>query len=72
MKELKQLTKSIQARAVTEGESRWDDVLYPNYALIDTPLELLYGSNVQRLRTLAERYDPTGLMSGLTGGFHFT
>ena len=66
------MTDSIQARAVEEGQSRWDAVLYPNYALIDTPLELLYGSNVQRLRDLAAKYDPIGLMSGFTGGFHFT
>ena len=53
-----------------EGQSRWDDILYPNYALTDTPLDLLYGSNVDRLQELARRYDPDGIMT-LTGGVHF-
>ena len=45
-----------------------DDILYPNYALPDTPLELMYGDNVPRLRELAAKFDPGKVMS-LTGGF---
>ncbi|KAI5120619.1 hypothetical protein M0805_008094 [Coniferiporia weirii] len=66
--EIKKFTHTIQAQAVAEGLSLWDDILYPNYALSDTPLDLLYGSNVQRLKALAAEYDPDRVMS-LTGGF---
>ncbi len=66
---LKQFTHAIQASAVSQGQSRWDDVLYPNYALSDTPLPLLFGSdNVPRLQALAKKYDPQRVMR-LTGGF---
>ncbi|KAL5512398.1 hypothetical protein ACEPAG_3390 [Sanghuangporus baumii] len=47
-----------------------DDILYPNYALDGTPLELMYGSNVQTLREISAKYDPDGIMK-LTGGPHF-
>ncbi|OCB87794.1 FAD-binding domain-containing protein [Sanghuangporus baumii] len=68
--ELRNFTHLIQAKAVEEGVSRWDDILYPNYALVDTPLELVYGGNVPRLRRMAAKYDPERLMT-LTGGFRF-
>ena len=29
-------SRAIQSRAVEEGLSRWDDLLYSNYALRDT------------------------------------
>ncbi|TDL17542.1 FAD-binding domain-containing protein [Rickenella mellea] len=67
---VKQLSRNVQARAVQEGQSRWDDLLYPNYALFDTPLELMYGSNVARLKAIARKVDPKGIMR-LTGGFKF-
>ncbi|EJD05537.1 FAD-binding domain-containing protein [Fomitiporia mediterranea MF3/22] len=67
---IKSFTHNIQAKAVSEGVSRWDDISYPNYALSDTPLDLLYGSNVPRLQQLAAQYDPDGVMA-LTGGFRF-
>ncbi|EJD05648.1 FAD-binding domain-containing protein [Fomitiporia mediterranea MF3/22] len=66
----KEYAHNIQAAAVAEGVSKWDDILYPNYAIADTPLELLYGDNVERLRQIATKYDPQGVMK-LTGGFHF-
>ena len=68
--ELRNFTETVQAKAVQEGQSRWDDILYPNYALTDTPLELVYGSNVQRLQEIAAKFDPDDVMS-LTGGFRF-
>ena len=41
---------------------------YPNYALFDTGLEMLYGANVERFKVLKARYDPLDVM-GLAGGF---
>ena len=70
MEEVKNLTRIIQAKAVELGISRFDDVLYPNYALVDTPLELLYGENVPHLKEIAAKFDPERVMS-LTGGFRF-
>ena len=66
--EIQAYSKIIQGRAVKEGLSRWDDLLYSNYALQETPLELLYGENVPRLRRIAAEYDPEKVMT-LTGGF---
>ncbi|KAL4063633.1 hypothetical protein V8B97DRAFT_2026278 [Scleroderma yunnanense] len=44
--------------------------LYPNYAIYDTPLEMIYGANLPRLRSLQHCVDPENIM-GLTGGFKF-
>lgn len=67
---VRELSTQVQARAVEEGQSRWDDLLYPNYALAGTPLELMYGENVGRLQELAKKVDPKGIMK-LAGGFKF-
>ncbi|KAL5498616.1 hypothetical protein ACEPAH_1971 [Sanghuangporus vaninii] len=68
--ELRNFAHLVQAKAVEEGVSRWDDILYPNYALVNTPLELMYGEMVPRLREIAAKYDPERVTT-LTGGFHF-
>ncbi|KAJ7057517.1 FAD dependent oxidoreductase [Mycena amicta] len=46
-----------------------DAALYPNYALIGTPLERLYGAvNLARMRAVKARVDPDGVMA-LAGGW---
>lgn len=67
--EIKNYSRTIQSKAVELGVSLWDDPLYPNYSLGDTPLELLYGDNVPRLKEIAAKYDPEKVMT-LTNGFH--
>ncbi|KAK7032233.1 hypothetical protein VNI00_013191 [Paramarasmius palmivorus] len=62
--------QAIQARAIAEGQSFADDIIYNNYAPADTPLELLYGDNLERLKEIKERVDPENVM-GLAGGFKF-
>ncbi|KAL5476864.1 hypothetical protein ACEPAI_3050 [Sanghuangporus weigelae] len=56
--EVRILASLIQAKAVEEGQSLWDDILYDNYALTDSPLELIYSENVPKLREIAAKYDP--------------
>ncbi|ESK82229.1 putative fad dependent oxidoreductase [Moniliophthora roreri MCA 2997] len=60
--------RAIQARAIEEGQSFSDDILYNNYAPANTPLELIYGDNLGRLREIKRRIDPENVM-GLAGGF---
>ena len=67
---MREFAHSIQAEAVAEGVSSWDNVLYPNYVLGGMPLYLMYESNVQKLQEITEKYDPRGVMK-LTGGPHF-
>jgi Berberine and berberine like len=39
---------------------------YVNYALFRTPLEVMYGEHLERLREIKKRYDPEDVM-GLAG-----
>ncbi|KAF5345704.1 hypothetical protein D9758_013041 [Tetrapyrgos nigripes] len=65
---IREFSLEIQKVAIEEGWSRPDDILYSNYAVAGTPLELIYGDNIERLRALKKIVDPTNVM-GLTGGW---
>ncbi|KAJ7577570.1 hypothetical protein C8J56DRAFT_1007243 [Mycena floridula] len=67
---LKNMSARIQDFAIEQGQSLASDLRYPNYALDDTPLNLMYGSNVQKLHQIKDEVDPQNIM-GLTGGFKF-
>jgi hypothetical protein len=55
--------------AMDEGQKGIDSAPpYPNYAIFDTPLERMYGGNLDRMRSVKARVDPGNVM-GLTGGF---
>ncbi|KAM5546063.1 hypothetical protein V8D89_000189 [Ganoderma adspersum] len=56
--------------AQSEGQDVADAPLYGNYAMFDTPLERIYGANVDGLRAVKARHDPEGVMA-LAGGFKF-
>ncbi|KAF8630864.1 hypothetical protein AX17_005223 [Amanita inopinata Kibby_2008] len=57
--------------AIEDGQTAVrSGTLYPNYAAADTPLDLMYGDNVPRLRALKRKVDPDNVM-GLAGGFKF-
>ncbi|KAF9518739.1 hypothetical protein BS47DRAFT_1358611 [Hydnum rufescens UP504] len=67
---IKMATTAITQAVINDGQDLSDTVLYPNYALGDTPLESLYGANVPILKSLRFKYDPTGIFLN-TGGFKF-
>ncbi|KAH7908538.1 hypothetical protein BJ138DRAFT_344398, partial [Hygrophoropsis aurantiaca] len=60
----------LKSIAIGEGQDIEDAAVYGNYAIYDTPLANIYGSNVPRLQSLKAVVDPTNVM-GLAGGFKF-
>jgi hypothetical protein len=64
------LIASIIEAGIKDGQDLNDAANYPNYAVHGTPLEVMYGKNVKRLRELKRKYDPFHVMD-LTGGFRF-
>ncbi|KAF9002470.1 FAD dependent oxidoreductase [Cyathus striatus] len=68
----RQSAAQIRNAALAEGQAGIDASpnLYPNYAIYDTPLSDIYGSNVARLKSLKASVDPKNVM-GLSGGFKF-
>jgi hypothetical protein len=67
---LRQTTDAIRAAAVASGQDVADAFSYGNYALFGTPIERVYGANVQRLSAIRSVVDPNGVMT-LAGGFKF-
>jgi hypothetical protein len=67
---LRNISNTIRAVALADGQDVSDAALYPNYALFGTPLEDMYGGNVERLRKIRAAIDPEDVM-GLTGGWRF-
>ena len=68
---IKEAADVILQAAIQDGQdvSGAKQVVYPNYAIYDTPLANLYGPNVKRLQTIRKKYDPANVMD-LTGGFN--
>ncbi len=62
------LLQMVIAQGQDVGPSK--GILYPNYALDNTPLSQMYGNNVARLRKIRKAWDPKNVMY-LTGGFKF-
>jgi Berberine and berberine like len=67
---LRNISNTIQAAALADGQNVSHAAVYPNYALFGTPLEDMYGGNVERLRQIRAVIDPGDVM-GLAGGFKF-
>ena len=67
---LRNMTATIRATALEDGQNVTEAAAYMNYALYGTPLEDLYGGNVGRLREIRTAIDPNNVM-GLTGGWRF-
>lgn len=62
--------EALSDAARSEGQSRQGALIYPNYAIFDTPLEDIYGSHLPRLRSLQSKVDPQNVMA-LAGGWKF-
>ena len=67
---LRQISNTIRAAALADGQDVLNAALYPNYALFGTPLEDMYGGNVERLRQIRAAIDPEYVMN-LAGGWRF-
>jgi hypothetical protein len=67
---LRNISTTIHAVALADGQNVSHAAVYPNYALFGTPLEDMYGGNVERLRKIRAAIDPEDVM-GLAGGWKF-
>ena len=67
---LRSFADAIRDAALADGQNVSHAAKYPNYALFDTPLEDIYGGNLQRLRRIRAAIDPNDVMS-LAGGWKF-
>jgi len=67
---LRKLSDAIRDVALADGQNVSHAAKYPNNALFGTPLEDMYGGNVERLRQIKAAIDPEDVM-GLTGGWKF-
>ncbi|KIL58355.1 hypothetical protein M378DRAFT_170711 [Amanita muscaria Koide BX008] len=67
---IKESAARIRQAVIEDGQNITGAPKYPNYALFDTPVDEIYGGNVNRLKALRSRVDPSNVM-GLAGGFRF-
>jgi hypothetical protein len=67
---LRHISGTIRAVALADGRNVSCAAKYVNYALFGTPLEDMYGGNVERLRKIRAAMDPEDVM-GLAGGWKF-
>ena len=67
---MRSLSASIIEAGIKDGQDLENAAHYTNYALYGTPLEKMYGKNVEWLREIKNKYDPFRVMD-LTGGFKF-
>ena len=67
---LRQISNTIRAVAIADGQDVLHAALYPNYALFGTSLKDMYGGNVERLRQIRAEIDPEYVMN-LAGGWRF-
>jgi hypothetical protein len=67
---LRNISDTIHSAALADGQKVSHAAKYPNYALFGTPLEHMYGRNVEKLRKIRAAIDPEDVMA-LTGGWKF-
>jgi len=65
---IRQSSEQIARVAIQSGQQGIETAPpYPNYAIFDTPVELMYGDSLPRMRSVKARVDPNNVM-GLCGG----
>ena len=67
---LRNISDTIHATALADGQNVSHAAVYPNYALFGTPLKDIYGGNLGRLCKIRTAIDPEDVM-GLAGGWKF-
>jgi hypothetical protein len=67
---LRNISDTVHEVALADGQNVTNAAKYPNYALFGTPLENMYGGNLERLCKIRAAIDPEDVM-GLTGGWRF-
>ena len=67
---LRNISGTIRAVALADGQNVSHAAKYVNYALYGTPLKDTYGGNVERLWKIRAAIDPKDVM-GLAGGWKF-
>jgi hypothetical protein len=67
---LRNFSDAVKTVAIADGQNVSHAAKYVNYALFGTPLEDIYGGNLERLREIRAAIDPQDVM-GLTGGWKF-
>ena len=67
---LRNISDTVRDVALTDGQNVAHAAKYPNYAFFGTPLEDMYGGNVERLRKIRAAIDCEDVM-GLAGGWKF-
>ena len=68
---IRSIADEIRDAALADGQNVSHAARYVNYALFGTPVEELYGGNVERLGKIRAAIDPDDVM-GLTGGWKFS
>jgi hypothetical protein len=67
---LRNISDTVRVVALADGQNLSHAAKYPNYALFGTPLEDMYGRNVERLHNIRAEIDREDVMS-LAGGWRF-
>jgi hypothetical protein len=67
---VRNISDTIRDVALADGQNVAHAAKYPNYATFGTPLEEMYGGNVERLRKIRASIDRDNVMD-LTGGWRF-
>jgi len=68
--EIKSTYERILQLALDDGQDLGGSkqIIYPNYALEETPLSQIYGDNFVKLQSIRKSWDPNNVMY-LAGGF---
>jgi hypothetical protein len=65
---IRNFSETIKSVAIADGQNVSHAAKYVNNALFNTPLEDIYGGNLERLRKIREGFDLDDVM-GLAGGW---